>query len=91
MERRDRNQVEMEVMKIATMGSMIRNPLSSGEQIREIPSLNHDHDWSRCQAFQPIWVFGIHNRASLSMLPAGHEAITAQDSAPAVAYIVWTT
>jgi hypothetical protein len=44
MERRDRNQVEMEVMRIATMGGMIRNPLPSGEQIREILSLKRDHD-----------------------------------------------
>jgi len=60
MERRDRNQVEMEVMRIATMGGMIRKPLSGGEQIREIPSLKNDHDWSRCQVFQPIRVFGTH-------------------------------
>jgi len=68
MERRDRNQVEMEVMRIATMGGMIKNPLSSGEQIWEIPSLKHDHDWSRCQAFQSIRVFGTHSSSPLDFL-----------------------
>ena len=62
MERRDRNQVEMEAMRIATMGGMIRNPILSSEQIREIASLKHDHDWSRCQEFQPMRVFGTHRR-----------------------------
>jgi hypothetical protein len=31
MERRNRNQVEREAMRMATRGGMIRNPLSSGE------------------------------------------------------------
>lgn len=50
----------MEAMRITTMGGMISNPISNDEQIREIPSLKNDHDWSRCQAFQPIRVFGTH-------------------------------
>ena len=54
----------MEAMRIATMGDIIGNPLSEGEQIREIPSLKNDHDWDRCQEFQPIRVFGTQSFCS---------------------------
>ena len=56
------------------MGGMIRNPLSSGEQIREIPSLKNDHDWSCCQEFQLIRVFGTHSgEKRLNLLDAVEE------------------
>src|SRR5262245_14225578 len=58
MERRDRNQVVVEARRIETMGGMIRDLLARGGRIWDNPSLKGDHGQSKCQALQPIRVFG---------------------------------
>jgi hypothetical protein len=58
MERRDRNQVMIDVRRAETTGGMSADLLARGERIRDKASLNNDDVQRKCQEVQLIRVFG---------------------------------